>query len=121
MQLSTFRPVESRSDNRYVFCQKARLDIGEYLLPIRTVDISAEGFGILSPEPIRSDKACIMHFSTYLGNRIVHLQLACTSTYCILNGLAGYRIGLSLTAPSADETASLHALIKRRATLSKTA
>lgn len=111
--------AEQRIEQRFVFQQKARLSASGHVLPIRTIDISNQGFGILCDTPLRGGQTCHIDFSTLLGERIVSLRYACKTTYCILTGMAGYRIGLSITEMNTEDSTSLNMLIERCVNRSK--
>ena len=112
--------IDNRRDERYVFCQRAQLETGGMVYPIRTLDVSLNGFGISSQEPVSNGARCAISFTTLIGNQITRMQFSCITTYCILKGLTGYRIGLSITHADPATRASLRILIEQCAALIKT-
>ncbi|WP_293777210.1 PilZ domain-containing protein [uncultured Oxalicibacterium sp.] len=112
--------IENRRDERYVFCQRAQLEVDGVIYPIRTLDVSRSGFGIISQAPVSNGGQCTIGFTALIGNQITRLKFSCVTSYCILQGLTGYRIGLSITHADPAMRASLRVLIEQCAALIKT-
>lgn len=112
--------IDHRRDERYVFCQRAQIEVAGTMHPIRTLDVSLNGFGVTSDKPLKNGDRCTISFSTLIGHRITRLQFSCVTSYCILKGLTGYRIGLSIKEVDPDMRASLRILIEKCAALIKT-
>lgn len=112
-------PLENRHAERYVFCQRGVLQIEGRLIRIRTRDVSLDGFEIMTEDIVPTGQRCHLRFNTIVGDGIETMQFSCTSGYCILGGLDGYRVGLTIIEQNSASRKLLNALMVRCASLCK--
>lgn len=67
---------------------------GDIVLPVRTLDVSIQGLGVVCTEPVNIGKSCAISVQTVLGDSVTQMEFSCTTVYCILSGVDGFRIGL---------------------------
>lgn len=67
------------------------------LRAVKTVDISASGIGLISPDPLPAKHLCELHISTLHQGEPKDIALKGTVAYCILSGTLGFRVGLQYT------------------------
>lgn len=83
-----------RTDMRAVFHRRAHLELASgAALPVKTIDISPGGVGIICPHPIQERQNCTLRIDTVIPD-MPKLLLKGSSTYCILSGTRGFRVGI---------------------------
>lgn len=93
-----------RKDPRYIFRRRGVMTAdATTAIQIKTVDVSARGFGVIAAEPIQIGKPCSMLLHAVVGERVIQLKFSCQAVYCILAGVNGFRIGLYV-----DDTVDIH-------------
>jgi hypothetical protein len=96
--------IAERKDPRYIFRRRGLMTADTATtIQIKTVDVSARGFGVIAAEPIRVGKSCSMLLHAVVGERVIQLNFSCQTVYCILAGVDGFRIGLYI-----DDTVDAH-------------
>lgn len=65
--------------------------------PIKTLDISSSGIGLLSPDPVPARQTCALHVTTLHQGMPQDLTLKGIVAYCILSGTQGFRVGIQYT------------------------
>jgi hypothetical protein len=102
MTMKAMSAYEPRG-TRYVFHRRGLLINGGRTIQIRTRDVSLQGLGVISPEPVTVGASCSINLNAVVGAQIVQLDFSCTVAYCILAGIHGFRIGLHI-----DDSLGLH-------------
>jgi hypothetical protein len=95
--------ISERKDPRFVFRRRGLMTAGASTIQIKTLDVSANGFGVLASEPVHVGKTCSMSLYGVVGERVIQLSFSCQTAYCILSGVDGFRIGLRI-----DSAIDLH-------------
>jgi hypothetical protein len=108
--LSTTRVVERKSP-RYIFHRRGLMTAGSTTIQIKTLDVSAQGFGVMATEPVKIGKACSIILNNRIGENGAPQIFACEIVYCILTGVHGFRIGLHLNTPSVELQQQLQKII----------
>lgn len=103
MTQELFTHVSERKHPRYIFKRRGTMRADADTMEIHTVDVSAQGFGILASRPLHIGRNCDILLPAVLGDGIVHLEFSCTTMYCILAGIHGFRIGLFV-----DDNVDIH-------------
>lgn len=86
--------ANQRSAPRVVFHRKGHLIAADgNAIPIKTIDISASGCGLISPHPLDPKQICALNIFT-LHNALPELAVKGLVAYCMLSGIQGYRVGL---------------------------
>lgn len=91
--------ASQRATPNVVFQRRGKLTVLEHgwTIPVKTLDVSANGIGLLSPEPIRPTLSCALQVSTLHQGIAQDLSLKGMVAYCILSGLQGFRVGIQYT------------------------
>jgi c-di-GMP-binding flagellar brake protein YcgR len=101
----------NRTDKRVVFHRKAQLALASGAnLPVKTIDISPGGVGIICPHPIQERQSCSVKVDMIIPD-MPDLFLKGLSTYCILSGLQGFRVGIKFQDMEAAMTAQVKKLL----------
>ena len=86
-----------RTAPRIVFHRKGHLVGADgHPIPVKTIDISESGVGLMSPHPISAKQVCALNIVT-LHNAVPELAFQGMVAYCMLSGTQGYRVGLQYT------------------------
>jgi len=103
---------EGRSEERKIFRTSGTLfQRGHAPLPIKTLDISTMGIGVMSPEAVREGTTCGIDFSGFAGDRKLHVQVMARVVYCICVGTTGFRLGFQFTDVPPDMRVAINQLV----------
>jgi hypothetical protein len=94
VQDAMFAQFSDRKHPRHVFKRRGVIKADGSVVPIRTVDVSIQGLGIVCAHPVNIGQRCAITVQTVLGDSIASFDFSCTTVYCILSGIEGFRIGL---------------------------
>lgn len=91
--------TNQRAAPRVVFHHRGKLLIlaQGFTFPIKTLDISASGIGLMSPDPIPANQTCTVEIMTLHQGQATDFTLKGTVAYCILAGTQGFRVGIQYT------------------------
>lgn len=92
-----------RKELRYVFGRRGLMTVGAMTMPIRTLDVSAQGMGVMGPLSLKAREICPIALEVLLGARVVPLKFSCKVRHCILAGMTGFRSSLYI-----DNSVELH-------------
>lgn len=88
--------IIDRKSPRYIFRRRAVMTAGTTTIHVRTLDVSEHGFGVVAAEPVNTGETCSLVLNGLIGEHIVQQTFSCEIIYCILSGVDGFRIGLSI-------------------------
>jgi hypothetical protein len=101
------KPRDARKAPRLVFRRPAVLHVdAQHAVTARTLDISMEGICIQADLSIPVNTNCAVEFNASYTATPVPLRLQGRVAYCVLAGVAGFRIGLHI--PHLDAYAKKH-------------
>jgi hypothetical protein len=103
VQEAMFAQFSDRKHPRHIFQRRGVIKADGSVIPIRTIDVSVQGLGIVCAHPVNIGQPCAITVQTVLGDSIASFDFSCTTVYCILSGTAGFRIGLFI-----DDKVGLH-------------
>jgi c-di-GMP-binding flagellar brake protein YcgR len=87
--------IAQRIEPRTVFHRKGEIIIADASpVPIKTVDISASGMGLIAADPLPPRQPCLLNVTTLHHGTPQVLQLEGVIAYCILSGIQGFRVGI---------------------------
>ncbi|MDO9420959.1 MAG: PilZ domain-containing protein [Herminiimonas sp.] len=94
--------IIERKSPRYIFRRRAVITTGPTAILVKTLDVSEQGFGVVAAEPVIIGRTCSLILNALVGDRIVQQTFSCEIVYCILSGVDGFRIGLSINDATVD-------------------
>jgi hypothetical protein len=95
--------LSDRKHPRYIFKRRGVITAGNIVVPIRTLDVSSQGLGIVCADPVNIGKSCQVSVHSVMGDAITRFDFSCTTVYCILSGTDGFRVGLFI-----DDKVAVH-------------
>lgn len=102
-QEAMFAQLSDRKHPRHIFQRRGVIRADGSVVPIRTVDVSVQGLGIVCAHPVNIGLPCAVTVQAVIGDSITSFDFSCTTVYCILSGIDGFRIGLFI-----DDKVDLH-------------
>lgn len=104
--------LDNRESTRKVLKAKAQLSITkEPTREARTIDIGADGLGLLLPEPVRSGQEGRVIVNMYFGGKSHIVDAAVRVTYCIFSQGA-FRTGVKFVGLEPTVLNSITAYLK---------
>lgn len=103
--------IAKRKSPRFILRRRAMITSGDITIQVKTLDVSAQGFGVIASEPVKIGKTCALIFDSVVDHRVVQQTFHCETVYCILAGVEGFRIGLHIDAAAHSQKQQLEKII----------